>query len=502
MGVLNAQELIAAGLGSALPAAQASIGAPIVLPPLNGNATNAINDALQTLATNAQGRGGVLRLIGSEYLCDGTIILPTRCTIEGAGKEATLVRKSSAFPDGNTLIDGSGGVSGASGENHNRGIGLTNLNLNAGVTPKAGLLLKLNYTSVGTFIGLRVSGALGRAIELAQAWDHCWYDLQSNCPGGNSGNPEQDAVMAILGTPQDKSNLQRFFGLRFESFRSTGIYVGSGGNPGNGPYSITFVSPKIESGALGVNATLFKSDSATAGISFRDLYMFMGSSGATSARTGIRGLDLDGAGHVVDGVTASTTSDVELISVIRNPRQQGGGVVRDVRTIGSGTFASSCGIIEQDALRADGNTVVYDPRAMRVEAIRPYGSVPVLGSNPTDIAAGRNGAETVAVQVPQLNNTIAPVPLGSNRNVRGSDLNRITRNTTGTAFTMTLVLGTGYAGDIVTLVQEGTGTCTLAIDAGGTLQQPSGAALTTSGQFTQVRAVRVSNNTNTWRIIP
>lgn len=469
-------------MSNLLPSAMDRGGIAAMAPDPSGDSGPAINARLQQMASNGC---GTLTLGRGLYETSVPIDLPTKCGLAGAGKEATILRKAASFPDGGTLLNMAGTVGTAFGENHRTGMVLSNLQLNGAA--KTGLLVDMSYTSVSTITAVRLSGCPGTALLLREAWDHTIMDLQANNCGGPDG--DSDAVIRILGSATDKSNLLRFFGVRLETFKNTGISISDDGFGANSsPYGITFNSLKLESSILVNNATLFHSSLFSGMVALRDVYLQFT---APSARTGIRGIDIDGNGQIVDGVQANVGPNVTVTSLIRIPRGGNGGLVRELRATGATTLTS---MVEADAVRSDSNNVVYNERAMRIEGIKPFGAVPLIGGA---------GVDSAGYLFPQLDGSVARTATAPTT-IRRSDINRVlavnhTNTTTPIAATIPPEGDRfGAIGDVITVSQEGAGAATLTPFSGVTLQVPSGLSATTNGQYTQVRARKIA--TNLWRV--
>lgn len=472
-------------MSNLLPSAMDRGGIAAMAPDPSGDSGPAINARLQQMALNGC---GTLTLGRGLYETSVPIELPTKCGLAGAGKEATILRKSATFPDGGTLLNMAGTPGNVFGDSHRTGMVLSNLQLNGAAKP--GLLVDMSYTSVSTITAVRLSGCPGTALLLREAWDHTIMDLQANNCGGPDG--DSDAVIRILGSATDKSNLLRFFGVRLETFRNTGISINDDGFGANSsPYGITFNSLKLESSILVNNATLFHSSLFSGMVALRDVYLQFT---APSARTGIRGIDIDGNGQIVDGVQANIGANVAVTSLVRIPRGGNGGLVRELRATGSTNLTS---MVEADAVRADNNNVVYNERAMRIEGIKPFGAVPLVGGA---------GVDSAGYQFTQLDGSVSRT-ITANSTVRRSDVNRVlAANHTNTTTPIVATIPPegdrfGAVGDVITISQEGAGAVTLTGFVGSTtvvVQVPSGLSATTSGQYTQVRARKIA--TNLWRV--
>lgn len=457
-----------------------------VTPDSGGNSGPLLNATLQRLSAAG---GGMLTLSRGEFLTNETIVLPTNCGIQAQGKQTSYLSKGSGFPDGNTLLNGSG--AGTSTRVLSPLLRDFQLRANpvAGGAVKAGLLLSLNYSSTGFFSNLRFSGAPNAALEMIEGWDHWFFGTEFNNCGGTSG--DSDAALRILGSPTDKSNLIRFVGLRCESFRNCAVFISEDGNgANNAPYWISFLGAKFESNLIGVNnATYVKGSLNSASISLRDTYMQFG---AAAARTGLRGIDCEGPNTIIDGMQANIGSNVTVTSIIRLPRASGGGMVRSIRTTGNSTLTQ---IIEADHTRSDSNAVVYNERAMVVDDIKPFGSVPLIGGPAIGSTAG-GGARFLP-----LYGTPATT-LTAGRTIRRDEINRVLpfnhASTPGSFVIPPEPNAFGDVGDVITVSQEGAAAATISPFSGVTLQVPSGLSATTSGQFSQVRARKVA--TNIWRI--
>jgi len=460
-----------------------------LLPSASGNSGPAINKRLQQLAATG---GGILYLGRGMFETDETIVIPTKCGLRGAAKESTILRKSAAFPDGNDLVSMAGVLGDNSGATHKTGMVLSDIQLSAGASPniKSGLLLNVDFLSTSYIGPIRFVGSPGTAVSLREAWDCTFMDFSANNCGGPLG--DADAVMRILGSGPDKANIITFSGTtRFETFRNMAISISDDGNGSNsGPYKIAFDGVlKLESTILVDNATLFRSRAASAGITIASAYLQFA---AQAARTGIRGIDLDGQGHKVGHVQANIGANVALTSILKIPRASGGGRIDGpIRVTGNSTLSM---ILEADALNEAGNNVVYNERAMYVGTVAPFGAVPLIGGA---------GVDSAGYQFPQLDGTVARTITG-NATVRRSEMNRILA--ANHANTTTPIVATippegdrfGTVGDVITVSQEGAGAVTLAPFSGVTLQIPTGLSATTSAQFGQVRARKVA--TNTWRV--
>lgn len=462
----------------------------ILQPDPSGNSGPAINARLQTLSASG---GGILILARGVFETNETIVIPTKCGLSGAAKESTILRKSAAFPDGNDLVSMAGTLGDNTGATHKTGMVLSNVQLSAGVAPniKSGLLLNADFISTSYIGPIRFVGAPGTAVSLREAWDCTFMDFSANNCGGPLG--EADAVMRILGSGPDKANIITFSGTtRFETFRNMAISISDDGNGNNsGPYKIAFDGVlKLESTILVDNATLFRSRAASSAITIASAYLQFA---AQTARTGIRGLDLDGHAHKIGQVQANIGANVTLVSLVRPSRASGGARIEGpIRATGNSTLAS---MLEFDAQNEAGNNVVYNERAMQIGTVVPFGSVPLVGGS---------GVDSAGYVFPQLDGTVART-ITANATVRRSEMNRILA--ANHANTTTPIVATippegdrfGAVGDVITVSQEGAGAVTLAPFSGVTLQIPTGLSATTAAQFGQVRARKVA--TNIWRVI-
>ena len=437
------------------------------------------------------GDGGDLRLGPGVWMVDEPIVMPSQTGLVGAGCSSTVLKKSATWPAGATLLSHRGGaptntsegVSGRYHKNHNR---IQHLTLHG--NDKTGLVLDSSYSSVARYDDLLLYACPQTAWLLEETWDSRFYGVDLGWCGGTAGIA--DAAMRITSSAYDMSNLLRFYGMRHETFRNCAIAIEKG--PGGGslaPYLIEFDGLKLESNVMPDNAVQFYSSPDTNTISIRDAYLNLR---GTVPRTGLRGIDLDGQGHIVDGLMASVGDNASVISIVRAPRGQRGGTIRNVRVGVGGTGAALQMTVEVDNLKASGNPAVYDHKAMIIDEIRETPGIPMVGSTTAD------GLKKSRARIRQLEGMPVTVKTGTDT-IWWNEMNRIIPfNHATAAANFVIDLNLGYIGDVITVSQEGAAAATLVPWTGVTLQVPSGLSATTAGQYTQVRARKIA--ANTWRV--
>lgn len=208
----------------------------------------------------------------------------------GAGQNATTLTRASNGP----IITMSGPASDTTGVTHCRYCTLENLTLSGnGLT---GALLQTYYADTLAFHDVHFENSNDVGQDVAEYWDSRYYNCLWDTCGSTTPNTvapalwlRNSAATTGFGYSTGTVNNLYFFGCRWEQSKSGSIRIerGLGANTGQ-PYSIYFVSSKIETVNVNGGASMFV-DTTARDIRVENMHLYQGGfyTGYSTAQDGI-----------------------------------------------------------------------------------------------------------------------------------------------------------------------------------------------------------------------
>jgi hypothetical protein len=402
------------------------------------------------------------------YMVNQTFVVPSNTRIVGAGKNASLIKKSAAVAT--ALFDFSGTGTNARCQ---RG-GMQDIQLNGG--DFSGALVRAQYADHLNFDRVWFYQNADPAVVGIELWDsyftHCEFEFCGN------GTSNTGAVVRILGSSTDSSNVVGFNECRWESFPGNALFIGSNGST-LPPYRIYLTDCKMETAFV---QTLPFIDMTNDISDFHIRGMYMAADGFNT------GFTSSGAPNLINLISGNSCTIRGMHVFINNNTARsvircfpGGGNYWIDNVFVNAITSLGASIIEF----AGGNPT------MRIANVRyktgTGGAVPVF--------SGTVPSNTIIDDQPALKATTQT----ANYTLALSDADTVLEMNTASGATVTVppASSVGFPiGTVIEILQYGAGQVTIAPGVGVTLRTAS--SLTTRVQYSSV-ALRL-RATNEWII--
>lgn len=202
--------------------------------------STAIQAAINKVVADAG--SGVVLLPPGAYAVTSTITLPSKVTLQGAGKQNTLLIRQSDIT-AISMIGTAGGVNGPGGINgHVASPILQDLQVQGNNAAWTSPLVQMAYVHTAEFNSVTFAFANCVAFYIqAEVWDTTWRECRwDNSGGTNTGKPAMlvqsadGATFPAMGSSTDATNDLRFYHCTWEGFKD-GAFWATGGQAGANP---------------------------------------------------------------------------------------------------------------------------------------------------------------------------------------------------------------------------------------------------------------------------
>jgi hypothetical protein len=196
----------------------------------------------------------------------------------GAGENATVIKRTSNGP----IISMSGPASDTTGVTHCRYCTLENLTLSG--NSLTGTLIQAYYADDLDFRNVHFENSNDVVFDTAEFWDsrfwNCLQDSSGSLTGGTTAPMmwlRNTAASSGFGYSAGTTNNIYFFGCRWEQYKTGAIRIerGVGTNTGQ-PYSLYFVSSKLETSVVNGGGPAFFCDTTARDVRVENCHAYQG----------------------------------------------------------------------------------------------------------------------------------------------------------------------------------------------------------------------------------
>ncbi|MBA3841003.1 MAG: hypothetical protein H0X39_00005 [Actinobacteria bacterium] len=198
--------------------------------------STAIQAAIDKIVVDTGGAGGVVLLPTGTYLVTSTIQIPSKVTLQGAGKQTTILIRQSDIT-ALSMIGTAGGVNGPGGiGGHIASPQMSDMQIQGNNAAWTSPLVQMAYVHTAKFENVTFANAGGVALYIqCEVWDSTWEECRwDNSGGSNISKPAMlvqsadGATFPAMGSSTDATNDLRFYHCTWEGFKDGAFWATSG----------------------------------------------------------------------------------------------------------------------------------------------------------------------------------------------------------------------------------------------------------------------------------